>query len=582
MGCFLGGVVGVWLSFIFMGMMGLLGEVCPCLTPVCVGALMLWLNEAIDQFSEEDKEKPGETSTFWDGIVAGPSFFWGIIAIVMTFGLVTLAIKPIERAPKALRRQVCVMVVLAMSGLGLFQQVSGAVQALVSSPRRIDETSLHTVTPGQFITIEGVRGTRLNDDLYVLVVDRQLVLVSGRSADPSPKVFTGSTVTIPTSENVYGEIASELRDLRKENPDFDFPLFPDAMIETQLWRLSTLCYALVVVLSAGLLARLIRDAGAASWRPSPWRIPVGILLTIGGLLLLFLLEVEQRKAQQELQEFLDQVKPVAIDRVDPANNGQPVVLTGLLSSEKTIVDKPFGAKLQGKLSAYREVSMLQNEEVWSGQGDDAKVTGVRQVWSDEPIACPTRPNPGFPFKSEFLVAEDCRMGAFTIPRELVAELSPTKPVNPPLKMEEKLAKMGVWKVGNNYHVLKRNGRKGEEQLRVRYLTLEPAMVTVMGLQQGETVAPFIGKNGGEIFSIFLGNRPAAAAKAWREAGVLPPGLSGDPWLYRVPLSLLLWLGFSMLLAHAGSGTRTDSKSLLLAGLAASLTVAIFPVVLALI
>jgi hypothetical protein len=575
MGCFLGGVVGFWLSCVLVGLLAMLTDFLPSLGPICLGLFLLCLDESVSLFDEDNAGKKAEEgSGFLYGLLAAPAAFWGIVAIVLSSGLIYLAIKPLGLVPKTLRRQFYLMLVLWLSILGLFHQASGALGGLVSSPRTVDHTSLHTMGPGQFVTVRGARGTRLNNDYWVLEIDRHLVLVASDSGAAESPEFTGVTVPIPDNEIAYDYIITSVRELRKTRPEFDYPLFAEAMVQTRSLSLSGLWSALVILGCAMLLRRMVKSSNHSFHVPA-WTGVVGGLAVAAALAGLGLLEFEHRAAAREREAVIDQVKPVPADKVDPANEGQLVIITGQLTSSETLNDEPLGVKLEGRPVAYREVSMLQFDEVWTGRGDSEQLTGVRQIWSDEPIWCPSKPNPRFPIPSKLLVAGHSKLGAFSIPTELVEELTLNNSLTPPLKLPKSLAELGVWSLESGYHTLERDGKV---VLRLRYLVLDPAVVTVVGMQTGSTIAPCMGENGGEIYSIASGIKPVTQAKVWSE-GILPAEVLQEPLLYRIPLGLLIWPGLFLLLT-AWKRSRSGSMNLLWAGLAMIAIEAVVPLALA--
>lgn len=97
------------------------------------------------------------------------------------------------------------------------------------------------------------------------------------------------------------------------------------------------------------------------------------------------------------------------------------------------------------------------------------------------------------------------------------------------------------------------------------------------MQQGDRIVPFVGKNGGEIFSISEGKPATAKVAVWSGPELLPFGVRLDPWVYRLALALPIWLTVFLLLAYERA-QRTDAMYLVLAGLAmVTLEVAVFTI-----
>jgi hypothetical protein len=168
----------------------------------------------------------------------------------------------------------------------------------------------------------------------------------------------------------------------------------------------------------------MRDSLGAVWAVLAALSGLGLVLL--GLGFLCFSEAAGRKSLLGKEEFVLSARVISADKVDPANDGQPVIATGLLRTNQTIEDAIFGVTFTDVVSAYREVSMRQHDEVWVGSGDSERMTGHKQVWSSESIPCPTKPNPPRPVNSKFIMASDYRVGAFSIPKDMAAHIEGSK------------------------------------------------------------------------------------------------------------------------------------------------------------
>ena len=273
---------------------------------------------------------------------------------------------------------------------------------------------------------------------------------------------------------------------------------------------------------------------------------LGLGLVVWGVLILHAPESFIRKAFLGKDEFIRLARTISADKIDPANQGQPVVVTGMLTgSKEPLVDSVLGAKIPGVVSAYRLVEMFQNDEVWTGSGDNERMSGHRQVWSEEPYTCPSKPNPPFPLSSKFFLSPDCRVGKFSIPKEMAGDISGKTVLLPSISLDRTMAALGEWESQPDYYFVTRSQKKakGVGNLRIRYKVLEPCEVTVLGVQQGDRIEPFIDMAGGETYAIIKGKGSSASVKKTASANK-PRGMGWPRFWAFFPL----WLGFGLLIS----------------------------------
>jgi hypothetical protein len=123
---------------------------------------------------------------------------------------------------------------------------------------------------------------------------------------------------------------------------------------------------------------------------------------------------------------------VSADRVDPANEGRPVTISGTLRADKPVRDAQLGISADA-LILLRDVMMRQ----WRERCANAKCT-YTLVWAAQPmdsrgfkIAAGHQNPPRLPFSSARFFADDMHLGAFGIDAALLAGAS--KPVAYPVQ-----------------------------------------------------------------------------------------------------------------------------------------------------
>lgn len=268
---------------------------------------------------------------------------------------------------------------------------------------------------------------------------------------------------------------------------------------------------------------------------------IGLGFLALGVWTLYTPEEFLRKAALGKDEFTRLAVTVDARKLDPKNQGKPVIVTGEITTKSVIKDPVLGTSFPGAISVYREVKMHQYDERWEGSGDNERLVGHTQVWSEESEPCPSRPNPPMPLHSQLFLGTDYKVGVFAIPREMAAELDGKTVRTPSLKPESYAARLGVWVPGSQLIICDRGHRDGIGTLSLRYLVQEPCQVTVLGAQQGDRIEPYIDVSGGQTYALHKGApTPASTRKASGEAEL--PSMGFARFLAFWPL----WAGFIVL------------------------------------
>lgn len=116
---------------------------------------------------------------------------------------------------------------------------------------------------------------------------------------------------------------------------------------------------------------------------------------------------------------------VSPERIDPANQGRLLEISGKLRGQDVPHDEQFGIRAEaGAIGLMRSVEMRQWEETCAREKCE-----YEQVWSDEPIdSSAFRQRKGHenpqrsPFDGELFVAKEWRLGAFRFDPQLGAQI----------------------------------------------------------------------------------------------------------------------------------------------------------------
>ena len=178
------------------------------------------------------------------------------------------------------------------------------------------------------------------------------------------------------------------------------------------------------------------------------------------------------------------LRELAADVVDPANEGQPVRVTGRLQATAPVTDSQLGVSADG-LALHRIVEMWQWQEQCTAEACD-----YTQQWSAQPIDSAAFREPeghansaDMPFSSARFDAAEIHLGAFVVAAELA--LAQAQPQSLPVQLEQLPANLaasfraqdGVLYSGDPAAPL--NG-----DLRVRYEIFPATDAVVSGIQHG--------------------------------------------------------------------------------------------------
>ncbi len=182
-------------------------------------------------------------------------------------------------------------------------------------------------------------------------------------------------------------------------------------------------------------------------------ILLGIVLFLAAFAVLLWNEGRAVRQARTLKEGAANTVSVASDRVDPANDGKPVHMTGKAGTKDILTDEEFGVSASA-IRLQRKVEMFQwkeNQESTTekklGGGTQTKTT-YRYVlaWSDQPIDSSAfkqqqdHVNPPVPFASRTETASTVTIGAFRLPANMVDMASNFTPLTVAQDKRAKLPK----------------------------------------------------------------------------------------------------------------------------------------------
>ncbi len=284
----------------------------------------------------------------------------------------------------------------------------------------------------------------------------------------------------------------------------------------------------------------------------------GFILLIAAGVLLFWNEGRAVKTYKALKEGAGAVVSISADKVDPANEGKLVHLSGLLTYPDKLSDPLLSLSLPA-LRLIRKVEMLQwaqkstsrTKNKYGGGTETTTTYSYSKIWSPSLIDSSAFKQPAghenpaaMPFKAARWVAKDARLGAFTLPERIASSLGKEEPI--PLSKQNRPDKSiaGKGRPGGDgalYFGSKSHDRIGDT--RITILAARPAQASIVAMQKGEGLAPYTASNGRQI--MLARASLASAAEMFKTAQANNKVIT---WLIRAGGVLAMFIAFSMILS----------------------------------
>lgn len=325
-------------------------------------------------------------------------------------------------------------------------------------------------------------------------------------------------------------------------------------------------------------------------------IIVGLILVVIAFPLLFWNEGRAVKRYKTLKEGGGAVISVSADKVDAANQGKLVHMTGLATTEETLTDTSFGVSAQAiKLMRVAEMYQWQQESSSEekkklGGGTETVTTYTySKTWSENLINSGQfkkpegHQNPAqMAYQSVDMMAGKVTVGAFTLPPSMVRKMRDysTVSLGSDYTLPDNLKNQG--QVSSNTIYLGSNpGSPQVGDIRISFKEVKPMTISLIANQVNGTFEPYHAKAGGTIELLQSGTFSADAMiqQAQKSNTILT-------WILRGVGFVVMLIGFQLILGPLsvfadvlpilGSivGAGTGLIAGLIAAILSSLTIAI--------
>ena len=239
----------------------------------------------------------------------------------------------------------------------------------------------------------------------------------------------------------------------------------------------------------------------------------GIIFLVVGVAILWSNEGRTVKTQAAIGEATRSFIQVKSDKVDSKNEGKLIATKGKLNIDASneLIDGAFGVNVKA-VKLKRNVEMYQWDEKCTTNDDDKTTCSYEKVWDDDLIDSSEYKESGHDnptsklYESEEYLADNVKLGAFTLPTELINSLKYDKTkTNDELTLEYNTSKEGI-KVDGKYltNVKDEGPQIGDIRISYQYTTVKDA--SVLAVQTDDTFEAFTSKKGKDIYTIVEGNK----------------------------------------------------------------------------
>lgn len=286
---------------------------------------------------------------------------------------------------------------------------------------------------------------------------------------------------------------------------------------------------------------------------------IGIVLVLVAIYFLFWNEGRAIQTYRALVEGAGLVVSVDGDRVDAANDGKLVHISGPVKPDSMISDQQFGIDADGALAISRKVEMYQWEEKSESKteksvgGSEETVTtySYSKEWStsrndSSNFKVPGgHENPEFAVSSSTQTVESAHVGAYRLDGSQVASLGDETVI--PLtqadvdRMADSIATTRPVKLNQGEVYIGTSATSPQVgDLKVRFERTDLAEASFVGKQQGDALMAYTTSNGREVFLSAAGKKdaPAMFVQAQTENTIIT-------WVIRVAGLIGIFIGFQL-------------------------------------
>ncbi|HEV7670329.1 MAG TPA: TMEM43 family protein [Thermoanaerobaculia bacterium] len=252
----------------------------------------------------------------------------------------------------------------------------------------------------------------------------------------------------------------------------------------------------------------------------------GLVLFVAAFPVLFWNESRSVRTARSLSEGLGAVVDVQPDSVVPGNEGKLVHVSGAVDSGEELSDEEWNVTAKAvklirtvEMYQWKEEEKSESRKKLGGGTETVKTYTYSKEWSDDLIDSSQfqetagHKNPGaFPVESQTLVADPVKVGAFTLSEEQLGQLTNATDLKVDAAAAEQLpdeVRDKVKVAEGRYYMAANPATPVVGDARISFSTVNPSQVSLVGVQTGETFAPYQAKAGDAVLLVEEGMQTAA-------------------------------------------------------------------------
>ncbi len=247
----------------------------------------------------------------------------------------------------------------------------------------------------------------------------------------------------------------------------------------------------------------------------------GVILFLIAFPVLFTNEGRAVKRYKTLEEGRAAIVEVSSERVESANVGELVHVSGKAQTDEILRDSVFGVSVNGlklkriaEMCQWKERAKSRTSRGFGGSSTRTTTYSYSKVFSEKVINSSDfkRPigheNPGsMPYRSRTKVAKKATLGAFKLSPTLVAKINNLEL----LHVESNLPKLPGKEVrlqGGAIYIGQDPTSPQVGDVRIKFMVVRPTEVSVIAKQISNTFEPYTTKAGGQIELLQVGTHSA--------------------------------------------------------------------------
>lgn len=278
---------------------------------------------------------------------------------------------------------------------------------------------------------------------------------------------------------------------------------------------------------------------------------IGLLLFFGSFIVIWWNEGRTNMALVAAESI-----PATASRIEAANEGKFVAVTGDLVATEPIGDAPYfkaGDYLQlerkVEMFAWDEESRSETRDKVGGGSETVTEYTYEKKWTASPENSANfkqpdgHTNPALAVEGKRLLAPGATLGAFGLDLNQL-----TLPSGSAVALSSQTVLTDAAKLDGSY-LFSGQGTQSSPQvgdIRISYTALDsPAAVTVFGQQSGERLTPYLYEKSSTFFRALNGDRNAAIQELQTEHTIIT-------WLLRGAGFLMIWIGLLLVVSPLGT------------------------------